>query len=183
MLGAAELRLGEHNKHLMDQLHKGVATMDLDLTYDRLGNRLRAIGDVQITYGRMGNRPRTLGQWTLEYHNLGNRLRAIGGVQITYGRMGNRPRTLGQWTLEYSRLGNLQCIGPYQVGADWIGNRLRTIGPLTIFYDRMGNRPARVHLPDEYRPQWNGLLLALFLMLYQDMKAYQEAGMRWAAGM
>jgi hypothetical protein len=131
----------------------------------------------------MGNRPRTLGQWSLEYHNLGNRLRAIGGVPITYHRMGNLPRTLGQWILEYGRLGNLQRIGPYEVGADWIGNRLRTIGPLTIFYDRMGNRPIRVHLPDEYRPQWDGLLLALFLMLYQQMRADQEARMRGAAGM
>jgi len=35
----------------------------------------------------------------------------------------------------------------------------------------------------KYRSQWNGLLLALFLELYQQMQADQEAGMRRVAGM
>jgi hypothetical protein len=67
---------------------RSVTRMELQLTYDMLGTRLRAIGGVEVTYRRMGSRPRTLGQWNLEYHNLGNRLRAIGSVMITYDRFG-----------------------------------------------------------------------------------------------
>ncbi|GLW96852.1 FHA domain-containing protein [Microtetraspora sp. NBRC 16547] len=142
-------------------------TGELQLSYDRHGNRLCAIGDARITYDRWGSRPRTLGRWLLEYDWFGSRLRKIGDIEIAYKRWSSRPKMLGTWEVEYHRWsGQPRRIGPYKVGHYKLGDRVRTIGPLPISYDRRGSRPRHVRLPDGYQALPDGLLLALFLVLY-----------------
>ena len=40
--------------------------MTIELTYDRLGTRLKRIGDVEIVYDMAGSRPKRLGDLDLE---------------------------------------------------------------------------------------------------------------------
>ncbi|WP_156045568.1 FHA domain-containing protein [Herbidospora cretacea] len=141
-------------------------TGELLLGYDRLGNRLCAIGDTRITYERWGTRPRMLGRWRLEYDWFGTRLRKIGDIEVAYGRWGSLPRTLGTWEVEHRWSGEPRRIGPYEVGHYRFSDSVRTIGPLFISYDWLGTRPRRVTLPDGYRALPDGLLRALFLVLY-----------------
>ena len=57
--------------------------MEIALTYDRLGSRLRAIGDVTIEYDRLGSRPARLGDLPLTYGIFGARLEAVGDTAVT----------------------------------------------------------------------------------------------------
>jgi hypothetical protein len=144
-----------------------IASVEISLTYDMLGNRLRAIGGVGIEYDRLGSRASRLGDQPLSYDRLGNRLRAIGDVRLEYDRLGTRPRTLGSWQLEYDRLGNrLKQLGPNELTYDGFGTRIRTIGPLSISYDRLGTRPDLVSLPEGMSELTPDLILALFTVLY-----------------
>lgn len=158
--------------------------MDIELTYDMVGTRLRGIGDATITYDRLGSRPRTLGSWKLEYDRLGTRLRAVSTAEITYSRWAGLPRTVGQWSCEHSKLASrLLRIGPHELRYDQLCSRVRAIGSLEIFYDRLGTRPNRVRLPGEGELLSDDLLLALFLVLYwQEEQERQTAARRGGVG-
>ena len=142
--------------------------MDIELSYDMMGSRLRGVGSAVVEYDRLGNRPRRVGDWELTYDSLGSRLVGIGGAVLAYDRLGSRPVGLGQWALAYDTLGaRLARVGPYELTYDNLGSRLRTMGPLLIAYDRLGSRPARVSLPEGQTTLPYDQLLALFFVLYQ----------------
>ncbi|MFC9131839.1 hypothetical protein ACFT4A_34090 [Streptomyces sp. NPDC057099] len=63
----------------------------------------------------------------------------------------------------------------YELEYDGGGSRVRVIGPLRIFYDRLGTRPIRVQLQDEGQPLSDGLLLALFLVLFWQKQSWESA--------
>jgi hypothetical protein len=142
--------------------------LEIALSYDRLGSRLRSIGGVPIGYDWLGNRPSTLGTWSLSYDRLGNRLIGIGTTQISYDMLGSRPSAVGSWSLTYDHLGNrLIQLGPYELTYDHLGSRVRILGPLAISYDRLGSRPRTVTLPPGQTALSPELLLGLFFVLYQ----------------
>ncbi|MGI5423167.1 hypothetical protein [Streptomyces sp. CA-179760] len=151
--------------------------MDVELTYRK--GLLRRIGDVEVSYGRrewLDSTPRALGSWPLEYQRFSTTLRAVGDVEITYRRWSVLPRTVGRWSCECSRFGNrLLRLGPYELEYDGGGSRVRAIGPLRIFYDRLGTRPIRVQLHEESQPLSDGLLLALFLVLFWQKQSWDAA--------
>jgi hypothetical protein len=80
--------------------------VEIALTYDRLGSRLRSIGDVPVEYDRLGSRPAKLGAWPLSYDHLGNRLTQVGPYELTYDHLGSRVRGLGPLSISYDRLGS-----------------------------------------------------------------------------
>jgi hypothetical protein len=144
--------------------------VEVPLSYDHLGGRLRAIGDVPIEYDRLGSRPAKLGGWLLDYDHLGSRLRGIGPYQVEYDHFGSRARSLGEWPATYDRMGTrLRTVGPYEVTYDRMGSRMRGIGSMTITYDRLGSRARAVTFPDQSMRHGGlseGQLLVLFFVLY-----------------
>jgi hypothetical protein len=62
----------------------------IDLKYDMLGNRLRAIRDIELTYDKLGSRLKRIGDVELEYDKLGSRLKRIGDVEFEYDKLGSR---------------------------------------------------------------------------------------------
>ena len=73
----------------------------------RLGHPVRHHGQVHLVeYDRLGARIKSVGEWQLEYDRAGSRMRAIGPYAIEYDRLGSRPVVVGQMTIEYDRLGN-----------------------------------------------------------------------------
>ncbi|MFJ3303274.1 hypothetical protein ACIPSA_09155 [Streptomyces sp. NPDC086549] len=140
--------------------------MELELSYDRLGGRLCAIGDVRITHGKWGGRPQALGPWPLQYDMMGHRLRWIGDLHIGYGRWGNRPRTFGTWDVDCGWSTIPRRVGPYVVGRHGFSGKVRTIGPLAISYDMLGSRPRRIELPKGHDVLPDDLGCVLFLVLH-----------------
>lgn len=51
--------------------------MILELTYDKLGSRLRSIGPIAIDYDKLGSRIATVGAFRVEYDRMGNRPRRL----------------------------------------------------------------------------------------------------------
>lgn len=150
--------------------------MELELSYDRLGGRLRAMGDLKISYGRWG-RPQALGLWPLEYDRLGGRLRRIGDLTVEYGRWGSRPKTFGTWDVECNWAGLPLRIGPYEVVHRGIGGKVRSIGPLSVSYDRLGSRPCRIEFPGhDTLPDDLGCVLFLVLHLQKERAKAAAAG-------
>ena len=66
----------------------------VELSYDKLGSRLRHIGDLELEYDRLGNRLNRVGSMGVEYDMAGSRVRRIGRVTVDYDKLGSRPRYL-----------------------------------------------------------------------------------------
>jgi hypothetical protein len=146
------------------------------LSYDKLGTRLKRIGEAKLKYDRFGTRARRVGDLQLDYDSLGARLRSIGGLHITYDRLGTRARTLGAWHLVYGQLGTrLSQVGPYKLTYDRLGSRVRTIGPMRLEYDRFGTRARSVLLATHHGELPQEDLAVLFLVLYREEEEEQDA--------
>src|SRR5918993_3544029 len=122
--------------------------MEIDLSYDVLGARIRQIGPFEVHYAGLLKQAHQVGPLALVYHR--KQLVKIGPADMEFDWKGGRLRRLGEWELDYDWLGTrLRSIGPYAVSYDWAGSRVRDVGPMRLGYSRGGQIPETVLVPDE----------------------------------
>ena len=173
-------QIGLSDKDVTRIMKDGVTR--IEFRYDRLGGRLKWIGDTEIQYDKLGSRPKRVGDIELEYDKWGSRLKWVGSREVQYDWAGSRTRWLGDMELRYDKWGyRLKWVGGVELHYErWgLGSRLRWIGDLELGYEEgsrgwLVSRPKYIVLPDEHSQLSVEKLLLVFFVLYEENRREEE---------